>query len=199
MAVPLRHAQGLAGTEEKSEPLRQGTTVSKQSPGLGVVVGFNCVCVSFLRVIRCDSAGKQKQPLKHGGAFSLQGHWGWGEKGALHRGSGEHFGRAPELPSEEISPARPAFAGCLARLVTHGGLRGPPAPPPPPAEQSLFMQPPSASGRKELVISVTTVSVIFLLFLLLLLQGPGYLFVEKLIKEETCRERRMSADEPPAS
>lgn len=100
VAVPLRHVQGLAGTEEKKEPLRQGTTVSRQSPGLGVVVGFNSVCVSFLRVIRCDSVGKQKQPLKHGGAFSLQGRWGWGEKGALHHGSGEHLGRAPELPSD---------------------------------------------------------------------------------------------------
>lgn len=119
MAVPLQYAQGLAGME-KSLSVRE-----QRFPNTALALGWRLalityVCVSFLRVIQHDSVGKQEQPLKHRGAFSLQRYWCWGGRRGEFHWLRRTFQKRPPLFTQQ------------PHLFSHRGPRSH-SPPPPPA------------------------------------------------------------------
>lgn len=118
MAVPLQYAQGLAGME-KSLSVRE-----QRFPNTALALGWRLalityVCVSFLRVIQHDSVGKQEQPLKHRGAFSLQRYWCWGGRRGEFHWLRRTFQKRPPLFTQQ------------PHLFSHRGLRSHSPPPPP--------------------------------------------------------------------
>lgn len=98
-----------AGWDGKRSPRAREQWFPNTALALGWRVALiTCVCVSFLRVIQHDAVRKQEQPLKHSGAFSLQGFWCWGRERSLTV--------ALENVSAETLHVHPATPHCCAHL-----------------------------------------------------------------------------------
>lgn len=157
MAVPLQRAE-LGWGGKKSLCARE-QRFANTALALGWRVALiKCVCMSFSRVIQHDAARKEEQPLKHSGAFSLQGFWCWGRGRRVSLWLWRTLELRPRMFTQQPLTAGPIYS--------HRELRAPSTASPGTAQSSDRSQCSSICPQREGACYFHFYSVIFQLFVL---------------------------------